>query len=739
MSVNRKRKEELRERESLKKSPLKEIVSLLILGIATYILISLYYFSPLEEESHLTGIFGYLIASTFYSAFGICSFLFVIYLYYLALLLLRGRKKGWFTHIILYPFTIIVGSTIVSHIFFGYDNYLFNKYPGGGSIGKILGEFISALIGKFGTVLFTLLLLTVIFMLMFNFSIGSILNLIEDLGRKTIHYIERFVEYIYFRLDKNREDDRVLKENRDSIDLDYDKDGIGEDKEDGEEEIKSIKVIIPNRVHEKREGKEEEEIEEIKQQPQDKNYKLPPLDLLSSGVEEEIKISHEEIVETAKKLKEALLEYKIKGEIREVHPGPVVTLYEFRPESGTKLSNISSRKDEIAMRLEVEKVRIVAPIPGKNAVGIEVPNPKRQVVRLGELLRNKEFTNPKYILPLALGKDITGEPYYTDLAKMPHLLIAGTTGSGKSVAINSMILSLLYRFTPNQLKLILVDPKVIELGIYEGIPHLMTPVVTDMKKADAALKWAVEEMERRYDLFAQFGVRNILGYNKKVEKELMGEAKIEPYLVIIIDELADLMMVAARDVEISIARLAQKARAAGIHLILATQRPSTDVLSGTIRNNLPARISFRLSSATDSRVVLDRSGAETLLGSGDMLIRPPGTVDLFRVHGAYISDEEVHNVVEFWKSQGTPQYNEEILKSRSEDNQELDDDEEYDELYEKAVILVSQLRYASVSIIQRKLKIGYNRAARIIERMEKEGIVGPANGAKPREVLIEPQ
>jgi S-DNA-T family DNA segregation ATPase FtsK/SpoIIIE len=400
-------------------------------------------------------------------------------------------------------------------------------------------------------------------------------------------------------------------------------------------------------------------------------------------------------------------------------------------------------------------VRIVAPIPGKAAVGIEIPNSIREPVYLKDILSCEEFSQAESKLTLALGKDIFGNPFVTNLAKMPHLLVAGATGAGKSVSLNSMVCSLLYKADPEEVKLLMIDPKRLELSVYDGIPHLLHSVVYDPKAAALVLRWATEEMEIRYRLMAEKGVRNIERYNQKVDKELKDARRkggtllketegLEdrtgdnlsplPYIVIVIDELADLMMVSARDVEASLTRLAQMARAAGIHLLLATQRPSVDVLTGVIKANFPTRISFQVSSKTDSRTILDANGAEHLLGSGDMLFLPPGTSRLLRVHGAYVSEFEIMRVVEFWKNQGKPVYDHTILKAK-EETPEADADG-YDEMYDQAVAVVAELRQASISMLQRRLRVGYNRAARMIERMEKEGVVGPADGSKPREVYI---
>src|SRR5205085_9512318 len=466
------------------------------------------------------------------------------------------------------------------------------------------------------------------------------------------------------------------------------------------------------------------------------------------------------------KLRQKLASFGIQGQVTQIRPGPVVTMFEFLPAAGVKVSRIAALADDLAMAMEALRVRIVAPIPGRGVVGIEVPNKERQMVVLRELAEQDAFQKSHSKLAMCLGKDIEGMPYIADLAKMPRLLIAGTTGSGKSVAVNAMIVSMLLRGTPEEVRFLMVDPKMLELSVYEGIPHLLLPVVTDAKKAAMALRWAVEEMERRYQLLADCGVRNIASYNKKLEKE--GDAAqikpprsvrekkpaetpadpaqhalhLEPLrklpdLVLIIDELADLMMVASREVETYIARLAQMARASGIHLMVATQRPSTDVVTGVIKANFPARISFQVASRHDSGTIINAPGAENLLGMGDMLILPPGTSTLTRVHGPYVDEKEIHAVVEHWKAQGAPVYDPNILKPRAEDGDGMpEDDHGPDELYDQAIAAVADMRFISISLLQRKLRVGYNRAARMIERMERDGIVGPADGAKPREVLI---
>ncbi|MCP3101924.1 DNA translocase FtsK 4TM domain-containing protein [Myxococcus sp. K15C18031901] len=558
-----------------------------------------------------------------------------------------------------------------------------------------------------------------------------------------------------------------------------------------------------------------------------KSFSLPPLDVLEYNKKERSELDKDAFLSTAEKLRAKLADFGIVGEVVEIRPGPVVTMYEFLPGPGIKVSKIAALADDLAMAMEAMRVRIVAPIPGKGVVGIEVPNKDRETVYLKEIAEQDAFLKGPSKLTMCVGKDIEGMPYVFDLAKAPHLLIAGTTGSGKSVAVNSMIMSILLKSTPEEVRFIMVDPKMLELSVYEGIPHLLLPVVTDPKKAALALRWAVEEMERRYQMLSEAGVRNIAGFNKLVESSasevtdalasepapkkskpkkvlvvdveggeksaassgsggdglgvaapredmeelreaLVSEASADvvpevdaeaeddeapleagahkpekkelkklPYIVVIIDELADLMMVASREVETYVARLAQMARAAGIHLMVATQRPSTDVVTGVIKANFPTRISFMLRSKPDSMTILGTVGAEALLGMGDMLIMPPTSAHLQRVHGAFVSEDEIKKAVDHLKAQGKPVFDESILKPRDEDVEAGgEEDELSDELYDQALAVVSEMRAVSISMLQRKMRIGYNRAARMIERMERDGVVGAADGAKPREVLI---
>jgi S-DNA-T family DNA segregation ATPase FtsK/SpoIIIE len=471
-------------------------------------------------------------------------------------------------------------------------------------------------------------------------------------------------------------------------------------------------------------------------------FTLPPLDLLDQVPPWDHQVHEGMMVAQADKLEDTLRHFGVEGKVASITTGPVVSRFELEPAPGVKISKVTGLADDLALALKALSIRIVAPVPGKAVIGIEVPNPKRQVVGLREILADAAYRKSSSRLTIALGKDIMGQPVVNDLAKMPHLLIAGATGSGKSVGLNAMILSILYKATPGEVRFLLIDPKRIELSTYEGIPHLLHPVVVNPREATVALHWAVAEMERRYALLSDAGVRNIDGYNQKVaknakEKHASGEEPPRPlpFIVIVIDELADLMLVSSRDTEEYLIRLAQKARASGVHLLVATQRPSVDVITGLIKANFPTRVSYQVSAKPDSRVILDTVGAERLLGMGDLLFLPPGTSRLKRIHGAFVSDAEVARVVEFLKAQQTPEFEPGILEMQERDVEEGEMGEK-DEKWDAAVELVAETRNASISMLQRRLRIGYNRAARIIETMENEGIIGPSDGLKPREVYI---
>ena len=496
-------------------------------------------------------------------------------------------------------------------------------------------------------------------------------------------------------------------------------------------------------VDQEKEDKTKEVLQlEHSQVVEDEHYEYPPVEILSLGEKKATKGSAKALTENAAKLQQTLYSFGVSAKVQDVSVGPTITRYELKPAEGTRVSKIANLADDIALNLAAETIRIEAPIPGKQAVGIEVPNEKKEAVHLREVIDSDEFSNNKSKLSIALGKDVAGKTVVADIAKMPHVLIAGSTGSGKSVCINSIITSIVYNAKPSEVKLVMVDPKVVELSVYNGIPHLLIPVVTDPKKAAGALAWAVIEMDERYNKFAQKGVRDLKGYNKAIEKE-NENAKL-PQIVIIIDELADLMMVAAKEVEEAICRLAQKARAAGMHLVIATQRPSVDVITGLIKANVPSRIAFAVSSQVDSRTILDCAGAEKLLGKGDMLFYPVGATKPQRIQGAFVSDDEVEKIVDFIKSNaGDVVYNEEIIESIENSNKSDKElleseasDNTCDPLLNEAIETVVETGQASTSFIQRRFKVGYARAGRIIDQMEERGIISGYQGSKPREVLM---
>ena len=505
--------------------------------------------------------------------------------------------------------------------------------------------------------------------------------------------------------------------------------------------------------------------------PENGDYQIPPVNLLNEPLPiEDSDEMKEEILISTSILERKLSDFGVEGKVVQVLPGPVITLYEFEPAPGIKVSRILALSDDLALAMRALSLRILAPVPGKPVVGIEIPNIRKEVVSFKEIITSKEFVESDSKLMMVIGKDNIGEPVVQDLATIPHLLMAGSTGAGKSVGLNAMICSILLNATPDEVKMIMIDPKMLELSIFDGIPHLIAPVVTNPKKAAAALSWAVDEMENRYKLMSKVGVRNITGFNVKMDTEreeyemkleqweqdnknsvISGEMESEeesdkpteppeklPYILIVIDELADLMMVASKGVEEALTRLAQMARASGIHLIVATQRPSVDVLTGIIKANFPSRISYKVTSRVDSRTILDSMGAEKLLGKGDMLFMPPGTHRLLRIHGAMVSDEEIKKIISFIKEQKKPTYKEQIFEVAVTDKGKTKEAEDYDERYDEALAIVAKDRQASISYIQRRLRIGYNRAASIIEMMERDGVVGPSDGVRPREIYVSP-
>jgi S-DNA-T family DNA segregation ATPase FtsK/SpoIIIE len=714
-------------------------------------------FSSDHAVNNLGGRFGAQLSDIMLQLFGLASYAIPSAFLYLAYRSLRFKEFRWKA----YKIAAFTGMLVTLSALFAFNlefTELFGqRVPTGGGIGFKTAEILKRYLGTSGAILLLLPMFAASVMVLSRFSF--------------ILYADWWINAVSDRWSRWQEKKALNKtlagkEEKSSAD----KAPI----------IKPLQVTIPSLPTlpaKKEKKKESDKLKPVQETfdfiRNDGEFITPPLSLLDTPPATERRIDKEALAMNAKLLEKKLKDFGIDGEVVEICPGPVITMYEFSPGPGIKVSRIAGLADDLSMALQALAIRIVAPIPGKGVVGIELPNRDRETVFLKEIFASETFHKGKMKLPMALGKDIAGNPLIMDLARAPHLLVAGATGSGKSVAINTMILSLLYTATPKDVRLIMVDPKMLELSVYEGIPHLLLPVVTNPKKASLALKWAVEEMGRRYRLMADKGVRNIDSYNRELlreEKEvaelqassvvsveevedlveadeaaikefLAKEEQLEhghlPYIVVIVDELADLMMVAGKDIEESIARLAQMARAAGIHLILATQRPSVDVITGLIKANFPSRISFQVSSKIDSRTILDCNGAESLLGMGDMLFLPPGTAKLIRSHGAFVSDAEVLRVVEFLKKQGKPVYEKSILEMKDADSKGSSDDEEDDPQYDAALALVAEARQASISMVQRRLRIGYNRAARIIEKMEREGVVGPSDGtSKPREVFI---
>ncbi len=663
---------------------------------------------------------------------------------------------------------------------------------GGGAIGVAIAVPLVKLLGVVGAIILSIGVAVLLIVFMFGINTSTILqDMIEKheerkqerhelreqekyerMQNKNLHSNEELIQKEnkeYNKLNKKLEQTegmenqikinfggRILEENEPLKKYDHSKDDLtpltketkrhlfGNKQEIAEEKIEPD--VIENNLFKQEEEQKQDKTKEVLQLEhamvvEDEHYEYPPLELLGKPPKKTLKGGAKALTDTATKLQKTLYSFGVSAKVENVSVGPAITRYELKPAEGVRVSKIANLADDIALNLAAETIRIEAPIPGKQAVGIEVPNKEKEAVHLREVLGSDEFKENDSKLTVALGKDVAGNIQLADIAKMPHVLIAGSTGSGKSVCINTIITSIIYKSKPSEVKMVMVDPKVVELSVYNGIPHLLIPVVTDPKKAAGALAWAVQEMDNRYNLFAQKGVRDLKGYNKAIEKE-EGAGKL-PQIVIIVDELADLMMVAAKDVEESICRLAQKARAAGMHLVIATQRPSVDVITGLIKANVPSRIAFAVSSQVDSRTILDSVGAEKLLGKGDMLFFPSGAPKPMRVQGAFVSDDEVEKIVDFIKQNGTATYSEDILETIENGNKtdkelmaESEQDDETDPLLSEAIQTVVETGQASTSFIQRRFKVGYARAGRIIDQMEERGIISGYQGSKPREVLM---
>jgi S-DNA-T family DNA segregation ATPase FtsK/SpoIIIE len=612
------------------------------------------------------------------------------------------------------------------------------NFTAGGILGILLANLLLLFLNTPGSLVVVGTLLILSLMITTRLSIDQTLSWIQDLNWKALwairtHYTDwRKRRQNRKKLAKLRQDKTRLVAQSPPKKVFLDQHAAAR-----ERERPAVKVMLPPASPA---AVEEDSFNPALGPQIDRPYRTPPLSFLQVPAGEDA-VDEQQLIQRAEILATKCAEFDVHGRVLQIHPGPIVTTFEFKPEAGIKYSRITNLADDLCLALKAESIRIDR-IPGKNTVGIEVPNLHRQPIRLRELLEGTAFQQSGSRLTLALGKLINGNTYISDLASMPHLLIAGATGSGKSVALNCAVCSILYKSSPAQVRFIMIDPKRLELGVYEDIPHLLTPIVTDPKQAAIALAWTVSEMEERYKLLAQEGVRNIDQYNRLIHKK--GQDPEEqaplPYIVLIVDELADLMMTAGKEVEASVTRLAQMARAIGIHLILATQRPSVDVLTGLIKANFPCRISFRVSSKVDSRTILDCNGAEQLLGQGDMLFLPPGTSRLIRLHGGYLSEKEIHKVTDFLKKQAQPEYQEEVLveKDKAADSTLVKISDLEDELYQEAARLVVETGKASTSLLQRRLRIGYGRAARLLDMMQHEGLIAPPDGSKAREVLVPP-
>lgn len=693
----------------------QEAVAVLAIFLALFLYLSLYTYT-FAKSVNWCGTIGVFIAQTLFGFTGWGAYLLPTLVVIFAISLFRVRLTGQ-------RLPHVVGGVTGSMLSFcGLLSALAivdRAYLGlGGFVGKFLFTLLDSVIGPGGAVLALLLLLLFSLMLATHFSLyrAAVVT-----GRVPVSLAKSVGKAVSRGSSENeggtKEKVSPLESKKAPLPV--------------ETEAAVAPVTVPVIKEPAKLGGKKDGEETFTAQPLARGeWRLPPLTLLSKADLQQQPVDKEVYLRTSQQLEQKLKNFGVNGRVVGISPGPVVTTYEYSPAPGVKINKIVGLSDDLALGLRAQSVRVVGSVPGKAALGIEIANDKRQIVYIRELIADEAYRANSHKLAIALGLDVVGNLAMANLAKMPHLLIAGATGAGKSVGINTIIASILYNATPEEVRFLMIDPKRIELSGYEGIPHLLHPVVVDPKLASRALGWAVREMERRYRLLEEARVKSFDSYNH-------GDREKLPYIVVIVDELADLMMVASKDVEASIARLAQMARAAGIHLILATQRPSVDVLTGLIKANFPTRISFKVSSKIDSRTILDASGAEHLLGAGDMLFLAPGTSQIKRIHGAFISEKETSDIVDFWKEQGSSTYDQAMLEEleRDDDLEGEGESGEYDERYDEAVALVTQTGQASISMVQRRLRVGYNRAARMIEMMEKEGVIGPADGARPREVI----
>ncbi len=723
-----------------------EVIAAILFTIGLFSFLSLISFSSKSgfDVKNTMGEIGVFISGILGNSFGVTSFFIPVVMFYTSYIVFTNKlglklyRKALSSFIFLFSLTTLIGLSFQSGLM-GYD-------PSAGWIGVVLSSFSRDFFaGSIGSYIIVTIVLLLSLILITEVKINQVFRFLKYSLIYGAEIINSIIKSAY-RFSKDTAlqlfDQYRYRNNR--------KVSKTEDKVTTEPVLLEEELTVPQVADEENDPLAPEivfeninmptaEEKKVINLPLKKDFKLPPVNLLDPKIDDGIKIDKETVYRKARLIEDKLKDFGVSGKITEIRPGPVITMFEYKPAPGIKINKIASLENDLAMGLSALSIRIIAPIPGKDVIGIEVPNEQRETVVLRELIEHPDFMDKNSALSLALGKDIAGRPLFTDLRRAPHLMIAGTTGSGKSVLLNAILTSLIYKSTPNELKFIMIDPKMLELSIYEDIPHLLHPVVTEPIKAAAALKWAVAEMETRYRLLSEEGVRDIETHNKNIEKE-DSEDKWErwlPYIVIVIDELADLMMVAPSEIKESVTRLSQKARAAGIHLIVATQRPSADIVAGLLKANFPTRISFHVSSKIDSRIILDTGGAESLLGKGDMLFLKPGASSLIRLQGALISDEEREQITEYLKSQGRPDYNEHITYvEESDESGQIDEDK--DELYYTALKIIAETKHASISMLQRRLKIGYNRAANIVEIMEREGAIGPQEAAgRPREVYID--
>jgi len=755
---------------------LKETLFIIFFGILIYL-----GFSTIFGDTALMGSYGATFAAYNHLYFGYISY---IYLFILLLPLYLLYKETTFSmrkfEILIASFLMLFSTLLAQALLV--EGELRGKF------GSNFADFLSPYIGSFGLWVFWAIITLVSIVILLDKSTSDIINILFrglkdvtpeiSLPQKRANEVMEFHESSEATEENNKVVERKTEEERsleiqelqddsvehsvnfEEIDEEIDKPAYlrkkspiaqeepsQKENQEAKTQLKSSKKTILDVAKEVKEHKSAVIVQELEENAKllatiekgsvekPKNFKLPPIEFLQKPTKAAQSVDESELDDKIRYLIEKLAHFKIDGDVVRTYAGPVVSTFEFKPAANVKVSKILNLQDDLAMALSAETIRIQAPIPGKDVVGIEIPNDTVETIYLRELLDDKLFKSASSPLTIALGKDIVGKPFVTDLKKLPHLLIAGTTGSGKSVGINAMILSLLYKNSPDQLRLLMIDPKMLEFSIYNDIPHLLTPVITKPKQAIIALNNMVAEMERRYELMAESRTKNIENYNEKVKK-VGGEHF--PYIVVIIDELADLMMTSGKDVEISIARLAQKSRACGIHLIVATQRPSVDVVTGLIKANLPSRISYRVGQKVDSKIILDQMGAESLLGRGDMLFTPPGAPALVRLHAPWATEEEIEKIVEFIKSQREPNYDKSFLVEESSEGGTSNSNENYEELdplYEEAKNVVLTDKKTSISYLQRKLQIGYNRSARVIEQLEQEGVLSAPNAKGIREIL----